>query len=178
MKKSLAILLASLALLAGCGKKQDVPAPIYAAPPATLPQEQADTSSPHGEAVLPVDNGDIVEITEKLFIAQTNDIYINAEDYIGRTVKYEGIYKNTGEWSDGPDETIHFVIRYGPGCCGYDGEAGFEVRWNGGYPAVDDWVEVTGTIEEEDYEGGYKILYVSVTSLTVKEERGAEYVAT
>jgi uncharacterized membrane protein YcgQ (UPF0703/DUF1980 family) len=42
--------------------------------------------------VQPVDDGKIVEIQEKMFIAQTNDIYLNPEDYIGKTIKLEGLF--------------------------------------------------------------------------------------
>jgi hypothetical protein len=75
------------------------------------------------------------------------------------------------------------VLRYGPGCCGYDGNAGFEVAWNlegsGGakeeYPKEDDWVEAVGVLksyEEEDY----PYLYIELASLDVLDERGAEFV--
>lgn len=184
MKKVLILMLAAVMLLAGCGKNTGDDAPVYAAPPASTYQATApsaapaeSSSVPHN-APLPADEGGVIEITEKLFIAQTNDMYLNAPDYLGRTIKYEGIYKNSADWPEPPDPAIHFVIRYGPGCCGYDGEAGFEVRWDGEYPNPDDWVEVVGVLREEEYQSGYKILYVDVTSLTVKEERGAEFVAT
>lgn len=184
MKKILVLTMAALVLLAGCGKDVSDDAPVYAAPPASSPQaappptDPAESSSVPHNAPLPTDDGGVIEITERLFIAQTNDMYLNAPDYLGRTIKYEGIYKNTDNWPEPPEAPIHYVIRYGPGCCGYDGEAGFEVRWDGEYPNPDDWVEVVGVLCEEAYESGYKILYVEVISLTVKDERGAEYVAT
>lgn len=189
MKKLLVVLLASL-LLAGCGQKEEEPQLIYAAPPEEAPAAEstapadtgADAANPHAGVELPGDDGGVLEIKEKLFIAQTNDIYLNGQDYLGRTIKYEGLYKNSEDWEDAAEEVIHFVIRYGPGCCGYDGEAGFEVRWPGGaeaeWPAPDDWVEVIGTLKEEVYDSGYRLLYVELASLTVKEERGAETVAT
>lgn len=117
--------------------------------------------------------GDLVEITEKMFIAQTNDIYINSQDYIGKTVKYEGIFKKmtspefTGE--------KYFVIRYGPGCCGYDGEAGFEVYWDGPYAEENDWCEAVGVIETYDI-NGWIYLRVALTSLKVLDVRGEETV--
>lgn len=181
MKKFFIIFLAGVFLLAGCGQEAETEQP--AAAPVTSRVsptfERVEEEVPlHDTVDLPAQDGDVIEIPERLFIAQTNDIYLNGEDYIGKTLRYEGLYKNSEEWDDQIEEVIHYVIRYGPGCCGYDGEAGFEVRWDGEWPRVDDWVEVEGVLREERYDSGYKLLYVDVTSLTVKDERGAEYVAT
>jgi hypothetical protein len=121
--------------------------------------------------------GDIIEIKEKMFIAQTNDVYLNPEDYLGKTIKLEGLFKS----ETGYNNTYCFVIRYGPGCCGYDGNAGFEVAWdNPGpgqekYPEEDAWVEAVGMLDSYD-EDGYPYLYLSLASLTVKQTRGAEFV--
>jgi uncharacterized membrane protein YcgQ (UPF0703/DUF1980 family) len=122
----------------------------------------------------------IIEIKEKLFIAQTNDVYLNAEDYLGKTIKLQGLFKKAQyETREAP---YCFVLRYGPGCCGYDGNAGFEVAWlrqGGGagheYPEEDDWVEAVGSLKSYT-EDGYPYLYIELESLTVLEERGAEFV--
>ncbi|MDR1108900.1 MAG: hypothetical protein LBL19_07690 [Spirochaetaceae bacterium] len=120
----------------------------------------------------------IIEIKEKLFIAQTNDVYLNPEDYLGKTIKLEGLFKS----ETGYDADYCFVIRYGPGCCGSDGNAGFEVAWDnpspdsGDYPEEDAWVEAVGVLDSYD-ENGYPYLYLSLASLTVKEPRGAEFVS-
>jgi hypothetical protein len=121
--------------------------------------------------------GGIIEIKEKMFIAQTNDVYLNPEDYLGKTIKLEGLFKS----ETGYENTYCFVIRYGPGCCGFDGNAGFEVVWDssgpdeGKYPEEDAWVEAVGMLDSYD-ENGYPYLYLSLASLTVKETRGAEFV--
>jgi len=119
--------------------------------------------------------GDVIEIKENLFIAQTNDIYLNTEDYLGKTIKYEGLFKYFP--SEDEVNTYYYVIRYGPGCCGYDSTAGFEVIWNGEYPEQDEWVEAIGVLETYE-ENGRPYLRLQLTSLTVLEERGVEYVAT
>jgi uncharacterized membrane protein YcgQ (UPF0703/DUF1980 family) len=115
----------------------------------------------------------VIEIKEKLFIAQTNDIYLNPEDYLGKGIKIAGLFKREGYTGT----EYCFVIRYGPGCCGTDGNAGFEVAWEGSgeYPQVDEWVEATGVLKTYD-EDGYPYLYIALSSLDVLEERGAEYV--
>jgi uncharacterized membrane protein YcgQ (UPF0703/DUF1980 family) len=145
-----------------------------------------ETAASGGQLSLVTRNPDaaVVEIKEKMFIAQTNDIYLNAEDYLGRTIKLEGLFKV--EQYTGRDTPYCFVLRYGPGCCGTDGNAGFEVAWDNaltlqpaigfsGYPDADDWVEAAGELKyyEED---GYPYLYIALSSLTVLEERGAEFV--
>jgi uncharacterized membrane protein YcgQ (UPF0703/DUF1980 family) len=120
-------------------------------------------------------NKEIIEIKEKMFIAQTNDVYLNAEDYLGKTIKLEGLFKQ----DDGYGKTYSFVIRYGPGCCGYDGTAGFEVAWtnekNRKYPAVDSWVEATGVLKTYQ-EDSMQYLYLDLASLNVLSKRGAETV--
>jgi uncharacterized membrane protein YcgQ (UPF0703/DUF1980 family) len=127
--------------------------------------------------------GDIVEIREKMFIAQTNDVYLNPEDYLGKTIKLEGLFKR--DQYTGSDTVYCFVLRYGPGCCGSDGNAGFEVAWDTSdskspvdsqYPEEDDWVEAMGVLSTYE-EDGYPYLYLALSSLRIKEELGAEFVA-
>jgi uncharacterized membrane protein YcgQ (UPF0703/DUF1980 family) len=121
----------------------------------------------------------VIEIKEKMFIAQTNDIYLNSEDYLGKAVKLEGLFKL--EQYTGSESPHCFVLRYGPGCCGNDGNAGFEVAWDGDYtlqpkyPAVDDWVEASGVLKTYE-EDGYPYLYIALSSIKTLDRRGAEYV--
>ena len=124
----------------------------------------------------------IIEITEKMFISQVNDVYLNAEDYLGKTIKLEGLFMM--DYYDTRTEPYCFVIRYGPGCCGSDGNAGFEVAlpklWieNRGisYPEKNAWVEAIGELKTYK-ENNYEYLYLDLTSLNVLNTRGAEYVS-
>jgi uncharacterized membrane protein YcgQ (UPF0703/DUF1980 family) len=117
---------------------------------------------------------DTVEIREKMFIAQTNDIYINKDDYLGKTIKYEGIFDQSTWRNNG--KTYRFVIRFGPGCCPGDAAAaGFEVLWDKDYPKKNDWVEAVGVLEEYD-DAGIPSLRLALTSLTVLAKRGKEKV--
>jgi len=106
-----------------------------------------------------------------MFMTQVNDIYLNAEDYLGKTIKLQGIFKQ--------EEGFNFVIRYGPGCCGNDANAGFEVAWAKGkpkqYPDTDSWVEATGVLKTYGDEF-MQLLYLDLTSLTKLSKRGAETV--
>jgi uncharacterized membrane protein YcgQ (UPF0703/DUF1980 family) len=117
---------------------------------------------------------DVVEIKEKMFVSQTNDVYINPDEYLGRTIKLEGMFAFDNEMSP----PVRYVFRYGPGCCGYDATAGFEVVWKDektAYPNENDWVEATGILENYD-DDGEPYLRLALTSLTVKAERGLERV--
>jgi len=116
----------------------------------------------------------VIEIGEKMFIAQVNDVYLNAEDYMGKKIKLEGVFKQTtGE------VPYYFVVRYGPGCCGNDGIVGFEVAWAKEkakpYPADDSWVEAEGVLKSYE-ESGYTLSYIDLSSLNVLPKRGAENV--
>jgi hypothetical protein len=126
-----------------------------------------------------------LEIGEKMFIAQTNDVYLNPEDYLGKTIRLEGLFKV--EQYVGEAKSYCFVIRYGPGCCGNDGSAGFEVAWGRPepvkalppepvYPEQDAWVEAVGLLDSYE-EDGYPYLFLDLFSLTEKNERGAEFVS-
>lgn len=118
----------------------------------------------------------VIEIKEKMFLAQVNDVYLNQEDYLGRTIKLEGLFKI--EQYSNQEPAYCFVLRYGPGCCGSDGNAGFEVAWDKAdksYPNDDDWVEAVGVLKTYE-EDGYPYLYLALSELTVLDKRGAEYV--
>jgi uncharacterized membrane protein YcgQ (UPF0703/DUF1980 family) len=168
MKKAIAFLsIFALMLtgLAGCGNSSDTSAA----------QSSVQVASAGAANISAVQPADIFEIKEKMFIAQTNDIYNNTEDYLGKTLKYEGIF--TGYTIPETGITYYSVIRYGPGCCGSDGNCGFEVEWTDGreYPNENDWVEAVGVLETYD-EDGYTYLRLNLSSLTKLATRGLEYV--
>jgi len=126
-------------------------------------------------AVLCAAAGDeeILEIKERMFIQQCNDIFFNTDEYVGKTVRLEGIYK-TFRIPDGNSiKTSHYVYRNSPGCCGNDGESGFIVLLED-FPAPEQnaWVEATGKVEVTAV--GMPMLRLS--SLKVMETRGAEFV--
>ena len=114
-----------------------------------------------------------VEIRERLFMTQVFDISNNFEHYIGRTVRYEGIFEKFGY-----EQVFAAVFRYGPGCCGDDGVIGFTVAWEDGstdFPENGEWVEVVGTFGVLEIEG-FLFRCVYLTSITVLDVRGAEFV--
>jgi uncharacterized membrane protein YcgQ (UPF0703/DUF1980 family) len=122
------------------------------------------------------ENDAVIAIKDKMFITQINDIYLNKKDFVGKTIKLEGIFKNYE--SGGKNYT--YVLRYGPGCCGDDGNVGFELAWKSRgrqpYPQDDSWVEATGVLGTYS-EGSNSFLYLDLISLAVLEQRGQEYVS-
>ena len=116
----------------------------------------------------------MIELKEKMFVAQTNEIYTNRGDYLGKTIKYEGIFKEY-EIPEA-DMKSYSVFRYVSDCCNIDGIAGFEVKWNNEYPNSDDWVEAIGVLEEYSAADGRKYLRIELTSLKKLPTRGAEIV--
>jgi uncharacterized membrane protein YcgQ (UPF0703/DUF1980 family) len=124
-----------------------------------------------------VSNEKIIEIKEKMFVAQVNDIYLNTEDYLGKTIKLEGIFKKEQPYEGDP---YCFVLRYGPGCCGNDGNVGFEIRWDKSmarpYPKAESWVESTGVLKYYEEDGYSQYLYLDLISLNVLNKRGLETV--
>jgi uncharacterized membrane protein YcgQ (UPF0703/DUF1980 family) len=124
----------------------------------------------------PVSKNGVIEIQEKMFISQVNDVYLNKDDYLGKTIKLEGLFK----MEQGYDKSYCFVLRYGPGCCGYDGNVGFEVAWDKEeekpYPVEDDWVEATGELKTYEEDGDLEFLYLDLISLNVLDKRGKETV--
>jgi uncharacterized membrane protein YcgQ (UPF0703/DUF1980 family) len=124
----------------------------------------------------PVSTGGVIEIKEKMFISQVNDVYLNKDDYLGKTIKLEGLFKI----AQGNEKAYCFVLRYGPGCCGYDGNVGFEVAWDKDrekpYPGEDSWVEATGELKTYEEDGYTEFLYLDLVSLNVLNKRGQETV--
>jgi len=125
---------------------------------------------------MSIDEENIVYIGERFFATQIHEIlYLNTDEYIGRTIRYQGMF-----WAFHWDETgsNHFyVTRYTYGCCGdYDSSIGFELHLNRTQPLPDGaWVEVTGVLEESDGDG-LQHVRLRVISLIELEERGMEFV--
>jgi len=115
----------------------------------------------------------IVEIEERFFLTQVNYIRRNADEYVGRTIRYEGMFQTfywptTGEF--------HMVLRNTLGCCGDDGIVGYEVYLGDIEPLpANTWVEVVGMLEWYEVDG-LRQLRVVASSITEMDERGAEVV--
>lgn len=113
----------------------------------------------------------MIEIKDNYFIQQTNDVYINLQDYIGKTIKMEGLIYS---YQDSNGDTCYAVVRNTPGCCGSDGLAGLDIRYDGEYPEEDTWVEIVGVIGEDTvFEN--TVPAIQITSLK-ETEKGTAFV--
>lgn len=115
-----------------------------------------------------------LDIKEKLFMAQINDIYINFPEYAGKTVRMEGFIISS--YFEPTDELYTMVYRFGPGCCGDDEIIGMEVAWTNAdavFPEDQTWVEAIGVVEEYT-ELGQTYVRLNLLSLTPLQTRGAE----
>jgi len=136
--------------------------------------EQAENGTvPDASETVSAPKGDEVFIKDKMFIAQTNDIYYNPENYKDKTIRYEGIFEVYNIPETG--EEYYAVIRYGPACCEDDETAGFEVVWDGEYPEKNDWVSAAGILEQYE-ENGALYFRLVLSSLEVLPTRGEEHV--
>ncbi|MCL2568469.1 MAG: hypothetical protein FWE12_03395 [Oscillospiraceae bacterium] len=120
------------------------------------------------------DNEAVVTITDRAFLTQIVSINRNADQYEGRTIRYEGMFY-TFYW-EATGEYYHRVLRYVMDCCGDDGIAGFEVYLGNIAPLPDNaWVELVGVLEWYQV-GQSRFLRVAATSITELENRGQEFV--
>jgi hypothetical protein len=161
-----AVLMMTLVLATGCGKTNE-----------NVPEFEpvVNNGAPrvlYSQAIIsPFVSRNVVEIGERLFIGQVNDVYLNPDDYYGKTIKLEGIFT----MSPDPDNPYCYVFRYGDACCDF----GFEVAWPREHelPYPDDyaWVQATGQLRSYKY-GIYEQLYLELSSLTELSKRGKEIV--
>ena len=115
---------------------------------------------------LTADTNNILDIKDNFFIEQTNDIYYNLNDYLGKTIRIEGFISN---YKDNNGDICYAVIRNTPGCCGNDGVAGLDIRYDKEYPELKKWVEIIGVIGK-DISYDSEIPAIQVTSIKEKEE--------
>lgn len=126
------------------------------------------------EPFNPNPDSDILEISEKMFLTQLNDIYYNFDEYKNKTIIIEGMYASFTT-RDGTSK-VPVVYRYGPGCCDNDGWGGFLLKYEGQLPQEKDWIRVTGTPELVKTPDGYTNLVLNVISIEIKTHRGKELV--
>lgn len=115
----------------------------------------------------------VLVIGERMFAACCEDICLNAKKYEGRRVRLEGICMTAEDPET--EGIIYGVFRYSPGCCGDDGLSGFEFRYSGKMPNEDDWIEVEGKFKTVTF-ASVSFVVIEADRVTVKEERGAEFV--
>ena len=105
------------------------------------------------------EEGYILEIRDPTFAIQMQEIQQNRNAFIGRTIRYEGVFLSSS-WEG---ETFYFIARLLGGCCGV---YGFEAYLNDFAPFDDEtWVEVTGILEKFYLDSDHYVLRLNVISL-------------
>jgi len=96
-------------------------------------------------------------ITDRFFHQQMELIFNNPEEYVGRTIRYEGIIM---AWYWPPiEKNLYFVMRPSEDCCAGGAPIGFNVYTDdisGFYEGA--WVEVTGVLNTVDIPGAGEVL--------------------
>ena len=112
---------------------------------------------------------DVIVITERFFVNEMTEIFLNHQQYLGRTIQYEGMFR-TSSWAG---EYFSFVYRNVPGCCSPTEILGFELVMDG-FESFEDnaWVEVTGVLEHDG-----QFILLRVVDILELDERGAETVS-
>jgi len=122
------------------------------------------------------EESNIIEISERMFLTHVRDIYMNPLNYLGRTIRLEGIFRR--EEFRGTE--MFFVVRRIPGCHIPEEDFGFEVKWpedrRSSYPPNDAWVETIGELKYYVADNRQRFLYLELVSLRVLERRGQELV--
>ncbi len=179
MKKILPLFLILSLLLTSCGGNSDPSSPD---PGTDVSGINTDASSGTDVSCIgadasgsDADPSDIdVDITEKMYVAYINEIYVNTDDYIGKMIRIQGMFQAYTDENTG--NIYYYVYRTGPGCCGNDGAmCGFEFTWDGDIPKDNDWIEVVGCLRTYE-EDGWTYLTLDAKSVTVMDVRGAETV--
>jgi uncharacterized membrane protein YcgQ (UPF0703/DUF1980 family) len=173
MKKYIALVLSvvvCLVLITGCGSDASAEDTSQAADSSTTEPSTGTTNT--AEAARQKRASQNIQGT--LFVEQCNDVYLNPEDYDGKSVKIEGLMDIYPSEEDGT--TTYGVFRYGPGCCGNDGVAGFQLHTSKELTfQSEDWIEVNGTFRVAEDEGVITVV-IETEDITLKAEQGTEFV--
>lgn len=111
----------------------------------------------------------IINISDGIFLALVNDIYVNKDEYIGKKVRISG--QNVRFEDKDTGEVIYAILREGPGCCYNDSVIGFEYITDGKYPEKDKWYEMVGEVITDNYKSG-KVVKLKLIEIKEIEPKG------
>lgn len=111
----------------------------------------------------------IINISDGIFLALVNDIYVNKDEYIGKKVRISG--QNVRFEDKDTGEVIYAILREGPGCCYNDSVIGFEYITDGKYPEKDKWYEMVGEVITDNYKSG-KVVKLKLIEIKEIEAKG------
>lgn len=169
MKRLLCLLLAALTVLGlgACGEKSGAPAgettfPTTASEAQTLPLETGATEQT--ETAPSKDTGesafvDLTALSSTMVYAEVFAMMSSPEDYVGKTVKMQGIFSKgqlyaAGSLNDG-GTVFACVIQDATACCaqGIPFELAGDHTYPQDYPELGDAITVVGTFEIHQQEG-------------------------
>lgn len=169
MKRLLCLLLAALTVLGlgACGEKSGAPAgettfPTTASEEQTLPLETGETEQT--ETAPSKDTGesafvDLTALSSTMVYAEVFAMMSSPEDYVGKTVKMQGIFSKgqlyaAGSLNDG-GTVFACVIQDATACCaqGIPFELAGDHAYPQDYPELGDTITVVGTFEIHQQEG-------------------------
>lgn len=159
------LLLTLTLLLVGCNTANTVTSDT----PSTSPEVSASTFDFTASAETPVNDNTHITIQDDTFVTQMEDIFVNLDDYIGKTVTFEGFVMPTDE-----EESQYGITRFyeqDHGDHSHTLLVGLVCSYDGTWPAQDTWVEVTVTIDKTNSDSDPTPIGI-IQELTVKEERG------
>ena len=111
----------------------------------------------------------IINISDGIFLALVNDIYVNKDEYVGKKVRISG--QNVRFEDKDTGEVIYAILREGPGCCYNDSVIGFEYITDGKYPEKDKWYEMIGEVIIDKYKTG-KVVKLKLIEIKEIEPKG------
>ena len=169
MKRLLCLLLAALTVLGlgACGEKSGAPTgettfPTTASEKRTLPSETGATEQT--ETAPSKDTGesafvDLTALSSTMVYAEVFAMMSSPEDYVGKTVKMQGIFSKgqlyaAGSLNDG-GTVFACVIQDATACCaqGIPFELAGDHTYPQDYPELGDTITVVGTFEIHQQEG-------------------------
>lgn len=133
--------------------------------------ESINTEKDENNTVISNDGNNNIEIKDETFITQMDDIYINLDSYIGKTIKVEGFV------SDVDGNNFKVLRLYDMYHINHYDEVtvGINAVYEGEIPAEDSWIEITGTIGRGNIDGQEKPI-VNVSRLEKKFTEGQKKV--
>jgi len=111
----------------------------------------------------------IINISDGIFLALVNDIYVNKDEYVGKKVRISG--QNVRFEDKDTGEVVYAILREGPGCCYNDSVIGFEYITDGKYPEKDKWYEMVGEVIVDKYKTG-KVVKLKLIEIKEIEPKG------
>jgi hypothetical protein len=117
-------------------------------------------------AAAPVDV-DLTVLSATVRSAEMMNMFTNAEDYLGRTIRVSGLYEYF--YYEAIDSLFHYIITVeGDECC----VEGIEFKWRGNHVFPDDYphmrtvIEVDGVFSYSE-EPGFRYYYLAVDDIFI-----------